>query len=269
MFFNRDCKHYFVTNNINDFGFITGFDFREFCRQKNITIIEKKSKYVVPRKKWAGSLYFFDAIEAFEDDGNDNCDDHYFFFDNDILFNKSLSECINKIGEFQYLAYNINHECVRDIEKPHDFNGIDINEFPKEFNFYGGEFFGIKGSEIKEFINKFNEVRLNHSFYTEEHYISYLLSDGIKDKTQIKEINKYLKRCWTTIKFSNVTNEDSNYTMLHLPSEKQYGLYWYSKILVKNNIYNPEIALSYCSILKRTIFLKIKCIIKKFKMQLT
>lgn len=269
IYFNRDCKHYFVTNDTDNFDFIDGFDFKEFCSEKNIEIIERKSRYVVPRKKWAGSLYFFDAVEAFEHDGHINCDDSYFFFDNDILFNKSLSECINKIGEFQYLVYNINHEFVRNIEKPWDFNGIDVNEFPKEFDFFGGEFFGIKGDEIKKFIGKFNEVRLNCNFYTEEHYISYIISEQLKNTAKIKEINTYLKRCWTTVKYSNVKNQDSNYAILHLPSEKQYGLYWYSDVLIKNKVYDPKMALSYCSILKRTILLKVKFIIKKVKMQFT
>ena len=89
-------------------------------------------------------IIFFDAIETFIGEGRKNSDDHYFFFDNDILFNKSLSECIGKLKEFQYLAYNINHEYSRDSEKLGDFNGVNINELPKEFDFFGGDFLVLK-----------------------------------------------------------------------------------------------------------------------------
>ena len=56
--------------------------------------------------------------------------------------------------------------------------------------------------------------------------------------------------------------------MVHSPNEKEYGLYWYNKILIKDRVYNPKKALRYCSILERTLTIKIKYIIKKIKMQL-
>lgn len=152
--FNDNCKHWFITNNIKGLDDICNIKISEFCTKYNIQIVEKESSNVVKNDNWAGSLYFFDALDFFNN--NNNKLDKYIFFDNDVFFTKNIDEFISY--DFDYLLYDISHE-YKVGTKWLNFNGIDIGSFKDELIPYGGELFGIRGGEIKYFIEEFNEVK--------------------------------------------------------------------------------------------------------------
>lgn len=258
--YNENCVNWFITNDITNLNRICDIDLIKFCEKYNIKIVEKKSKNVIKSDKWAGSMYFFDAIEAFEEKNLKS--DKYIFFDNDVFFNQNIDKVLNQ--KFDYLVYDITHEYF-DGEKWGDFNGIKIEEQKEGFIPYGGEIFGIKGDRIKEFIEIYGEIkRREKNLKTEEHYISIILRE-IKREDNIKIIyaNDYIKRCWTTYKYKNINKEDRYKAILHIPSEKEYGIYWYSKKVKQPQQFESEEILSICGITKREIQVRVKLMIKK------
>lgn len=261
--FNKNCRHYFIINDASNLDFINNFDFKKFCSEKGIEIIEQKSKYVRQQKAWAGCMYLFDAIEYFKENNLVNDDDNYIFLDNDILFNGSIENIVNK--DFDYMCYNIIHE----FQCENNFNGLDISNNKEISNCYGGEFFALKGKNISTILNIFKDIYMKYDYFTEEHYLSHILSGEKKKGKAVVEVNDSLKRCWTTFKYFNGKKEDRALTILHLPSEKEYGLYCCSKRFIKHDEYNRAAALRLCSVGKRNFFVccrkLMKNISKKFK----
>lgn len=258
--FNDNCKHWFITNNIKGLDDICNIKISEFCTKYNIQIVEKESSNVVKNDNWAGSLYFFDALDFFNN--NNNKLDKYIFFDNDVFFTKNIDEFINY--DFDYLLYDISHE-YKVGTKWLNFNGIDIGSFKDELIPYGGELFGIRGGEIKYFIEEFNEVKKNtNDLKTEEHFISFLMKDIIKNKkVKISLANDIIKRCWTTLKYNNVERNDYKYPVIHVPSEKEFGIFWYNKNSFTPNEFDVEKLMKMCGIRERSNRIKIKIVFKK------
>lgn len=258
--YNRNCINWMITNDIARLNKICDIDLVSFCKKHNIKIIEKKSKNVVPSEKWAGSMYFFDAVEIFRE--KNLKDDKYIFFDNDIFFNQDIDKILNR--KFDYLVYDITHEYF-DGEKWNDFNGIKIEEQKEGFIPYGGEIFGIQGDKIKDFIEEYENIKSKEkNLKTEEHYISIILGNmKRKDNLNIIHANDYIKRCWTTLKYKNINEEDQYKAIIHVPSEKEYGIYWYSKKIKNPMEFENNEILSICGITKRRMKFKIKLITKK------
>ena len=264
-FKNDDYKLYFVCNDTENIEFIPNFSFKEFLLKNNITIINKKSKYVPKEQIWAGSMYLFDAIEAvlqvYKD--NINFEDNFIFFDNDVLFNSPLNEIKILYDKWDIMVYDISHEYIKGNKWVVNFNNID-NKYldDNDFKPYGGEFLAIKGSYIKNFFDEFLKVYPQDGLITEEHYISYLVSYRLSN-CKIKLINNYLKRIWSTYRYSNLEDGDYNLNILHLPSEKEYGLYFLNKYLIKSRKYDKNKVLRYIGLKERYLHLKIIILVKK------
>lgn len=265
--YNENSKHYFICNEEDNLEFIKDFNFKGFLNENNIELIKINSKYVKKNTRWAGSMFLFDAIEYFKN--NVNLSDNYIFCDNDILINYNLEDDDIFLTEFDYIAYDVTHECKKDKNTGKwisDFNGMNqIYMEDEKFIHLGGEFFVLKGAYIEKFIEKFCEIKNQSGLFTEEHFLSYLNayhSDNV-NTILLDNTNNIIKRTWTSLKYSNVKKSDIYIKIIHLPSEKEYGLKWLSKNLIKNGIYNKEIALKYNGIPKRSIFFKIRLISEK------
>ena len=264
LYYNKNSKHFFITNDIKNLNFIQNLDFYKFCKDNNINIIQRKSKHVSKQEKWAGSMYFFDAIEYFAEQDNINQNDNFIFFDNDIFFNSNIDAIFSTVNNYSYMLYNIEHEYKEDNKWVGNFNDLKKDYLTNYFTPYGGEFFAIKGKKLIEFMNCYYKHNSNKELKTEEHYLSYIFSNLI-NKNEFKICNDYLKRCWTTYKHNNIANDDYKKAIIHVPSEKEYGLYWYSSLAIKKNKYEPDVILKYCGIKKRPINIQIKRILKKIK----
>jgi hypothetical protein len=161
------------------------------------------------------------------------------------------------------MVYDISHECIKDGKWVVNFNNID-KKYLHDNNFkpYGGEFLALKGSCIKKFFDEFLKVYPQDGLITEEHYISYLISYR-SSNCRIKLINNYLKRIWTGYRYSNVEDTDCNLNILHLPGEKEYGLYFLNKYLIKSRKYDKNKVLRYIGLKERYLHLKIIILLKK------
>lgn len=212
-------------------------------------------------------MYLFDAIEYFKT--TDNKDDNYIFFDNDVLIHSNLNDIDSLNQKFDYMVYDITHECKKDNNWIVNFN--DISEsyiLDNKFKPIGGEFIAIKGDFISKFIDSFKSIKTINGLYTEEHYLSYLSSYVLKNYN-IAFINNddgVIKRIWTTFKYNNRSEKDIELKILHLPSEKLYGLYWLSKYCIKNirtnKEYSNEVALIYTGVIYK-LNIKIRKVIAR------
>jgi len=262
--YNSESKHYFVCNEDDQIEFIPNFNFLKFCNDNNIKIIKKLSKYVTKQKKWAGSMYLFDSIDYFNENSL-SANDNYIFFDNDVLIHDSFKNIPEFEQNNELIGYDISNDYMKNGQWCVDFNGISKQYMvDHEFTPYGGEFLLIKGDFLEHFIKTFKNIYPIDEFLTEEHYISYMISKLFRNKYKVGKINNHLRRIWTTFKYNNVYESDRNLKILHLPSEKQFGLYWLNKTSINNcNIYNKELALAYTGITRRPLYIKVRLYITK------
>lgn len=255
LYYNKGAKHYLICNETDNIEFIDNIEFKKFILDNDIELINIESKYVKKNRKWAGSMYLFDAIEYFSDKSIDN--DNYMFFDNDILIHHNLDDCNILSKNFDCILYDITHEYKKDDKWLINYNDIDsIYTKDTEFIPIGGEFLAIKGKYINKFINKFKSIKDKRGLLTEEHFLSFMSAYKLFDceKILIKDTD-LIRRIWTTFKYNNVQTSDIQLKILHLPSEKMYGLKWLSDYIIKkiknNSEYNKNIALVYTGIIKK------------------
>lgn len=261
---NPKSKHYFICNEIDDIEFIPNFSFKGFLEENKVEIVKVDSKYVKPISKWAGSVYLFDAIEYFKN--KTKAQDNYIFFDNDIIFNKSIENCDILNDDFDVVLYDITHEYKKNNEWICDFNGIS-KKYIENLIPLGGEFIALKGEFLSEFIEYFIYIQFREGLYTEEHFISYINKFYLSDKKVIllDESNNLIARVWTTLKYSNLNESHMNVKILHFPAEKEYGLKWISNYIIINNKIDKNIIFKYLGMPKRNIFIMIKIIFEKIK----
>ncbi|MFC0215233.1 hypothetical protein ACFFK0_22840, partial [Paenibacillus chartarius] len=267
IYHNPNSKHYFICNETQHLNFIPDFDFIRFCNDNNIVIINKAPHYTKPTEKWAGSMYFFDSVDSIETQylPSSSEDDLYLFFDNDVIINGDLSVYFQNKNEYQWFAYDISDE----IRKKPSFHGVDLKQMNKKFTVIGGEAVGLRGKFITPFMNNFRTLYQKiDNFYTEEHYLSQILSVNLIDEYSGLYINDTCKRIWTNVSNNNVDENDKQLRILHLPSEKEYGLYWLSKHLLKNSGYSPDDVLKIIGIPKKTTSTKMRFYIKKISKRL-
>ena len=261
LLYNKDAKHYLICNETDKIEFIENFEFKKFMLDNKINLINIKSKYVKKNRKWAGSMYLFDAIEYFSDKSID--DDNYIFLDNDILIHSDLSKCSQLSDDFDCILYDITHEYKKNGKWIVDYNSID-SKYTKDIKFIpiGGEFLTIKGKFLSSFINRFKNIKDKDGLLTEEHFLSFMSAYKLSNcKKILLRDSKLIKRIWTTFKYNNRQDSDVDLKILHLPSEKMYGLKWLSDYIIKsiknNEEYKKDIALIYTGVIpKNNIYIK-------------
>ncbi|MEW9699316.1 hypothetical protein [Paenibacillus sp. SI8] len=262
IYFNPSAKHYFICNKNEHLNFIRGFDFLKFCNDNNIEIIKQNTHYTKPTKKWAGSMYFFDALSHFEnaDSSNRFDNDLFLFFDNDVIINASLEEYFETHKDSDWFAYDISEE----MKKKSSFHGVNLMKMDKKFTTIGGEAVGFRGRFIKPFLAEFNNIYGKvEEFYTEEHYLSQILSVNFNNTYKGSYINDTCKRVWTNMfGKGNIQENDKNFKILHFPSEKEYGLYWANKYF-NNREYDPKATLRFVGILQKPTHIIMKFYLKK------
>jgi hypothetical protein len=265
-FGGESVAYYFICNDLKDIEFIRGFSFRTFLLNNNIKPIEKKAEFVKHQSRWSGSMYLFDSIKAIADHFNNQInDDSFLFFDNDILINSPLSDMPILFSDWDILLYDISHEYIKNGNwMISDYNGLD-SIYMKDIHFKpcGGEFIGIKANKLNEFYMTYEAIFPRQGLKTEEHYLSYMVSYLLNNEYRVGFINPYIKRIWTALRYSNKNQYDYNIKLLHLPSEKEFGLYYLSKRLCNRMKYDRNIALSYVGLRNRPFYLSIQILLKK------
>lgn len=193
---------------------------------------------------WQNQFYLYDIFKWAESNLED--EDVMLVCDADCICRSSLKglfDIARKDGAALY-------EFVTD--KEYRINGITLPEMnilyndcygkkpQQEITYYGGELMVFRHDTIvninKEFPHlwQFNLDYASHSKFrlNEEAHVMSLLAEFLQFRNS--HANRYIKRMWTTPEFNNITPDDKDLPIWHLPYEKKRGLYRLYRYFLKN-----------------------------------
>lgn len=284
---NKSVRHLLFLNKYPP-KFIDGISTCQLIDKFEIEIITLENLSKSPEGyygSWNTQFIVLDVLDWLKE--NIYEEDALFLLDSDIIFNKPISsQLIQELNDKKALLYTL------DYHEDHIINGLsrtellslslelDKNLDISEFQYNGGEFICVKGSELGKICSVgrkvYNECLARNStnlpkFNEEAHLLSYLAHKLVYEPYSA---NTYIKRIWTDRStYSNVDGLEGELTFWHLPSEKESGFVKAFKYInkkksikplySKSEIYNIEISnikLIYSLSLKR-----LKLIYRSFK----
>ncbi len=163
--------------------------------------------------------------------------DNYIYTDADVFVQNPLDNVILELKD-NILLYDINHGLAvhnyrTTVEQFKDF-GID-----SLITQYGGEFFGASRKNAKEFITCCKEVydeMINKEFRTTKGDEFIISIAAYRMRNLIKNAGAYIFRFWTGAFYLVSTCFKYNeIAILHLPSEKQNGIFKLYDFFIKNH----------------------------------
>lgn len=233
---NPKANHLLFTNvsQVPDLGdFKTG----EFFAANGIKVVSLPFTYQTPVGyfgAWRNQFYIFDILKYLSTHCNQ--EDIYLILDSDCVWVNSADKIISEIEKYGLLTYEPSQPFDEVIN---GLNRLDMKKIYEELNqttlteapiYFGGEWFGAKGREIKRVSAEFEplwEILLkrfeNHQpkFNEEAHVLSYIYH---KLGYPVRTANPYFKRIWTSSKLYDASPEDLNLDIWHVLSEKVYGI---------------------------------------------
>lgn len=280
--FNPGKRHILFTNKPeSELPVVDGLDLRAMLEGLNVEVVTFPMTWQTPPgyyPKWRNQFFVFDIFRYFEDHVADP-NAAFVLLDSDCIIRHSLDELFAQIRQNGVMVLPI------PFEEDHDINGItrkDMRAIYTEldgkdpgFNpvYYGGEFFAATLDNVKRvnqmfppvwdtMMQRFKEGK--KKFHYEGPTLSYLYYRIGKFGTA----EKFIKRIWTSIKFSNVESRDFDLHIWHVPAEKKEGIaLLLNKIVTGTFFQKDDKALvkemgGYLGIPKRTKYLNVKHFLK-------
>ena len=242
-FFSKDVKLVFFVNDIQALVSLENGYHKNIFEQLGVEIIEVTPRFVDQKKKWAGSMFVFDAIEYILNQKDSQpftkTKKGYFFFDTDVIFLNNFERVFNIIEKYNWGGYVTYTEYSRGNNWLEDFHGINFETDNKNAIPYGGEFLYLDSHTIDIFFNVFKDIysEKRNIYYTEEHYYSAIFNTPIFLDKRGVDVHTFFKRVWRI----NKSLDDQYAWALHFPGEKNYKLNYLFNELIKNNfIYDPK-----------------------------
>ncbi|HBB32487.1 MAG TPA: hypothetical protein DDZ80_31995 [Cyanobacteria bacterium UBA8803] len=233
---NPTANHLLFTNvhQIPDLGtFKTG----QFLAQLGVKVISLPFTYQTPVGyfgAWRNQFYIFDVLKYLTQNCNSN--DCYIILDSDCLWVNSADRIVADIQKYGLLTYDMSYPVGKlingltqlDMKKIYEeLDGKTLDEAP---TYFGGEWFGATGQEIKKVSAEFEPIwefclsrfaNNQPKFNEEAHALSYIYHKlGYATRTA----NPYIRRIWTSPQLYGARPEDMNLHVWHTPTEKRYGL---------------------------------------------
>lgn len=176
--------------------------------------------------KWEFAFYKINALEYALSLGYDQ----YLLIDNDVLFIRDSSEIFEELKYNSPMAYEIPYninQAMRNIISS-DFAKFNNSNKTNIYQ-YGGEFIAGSNDIIKELITKchfYYDKVAQMGFPNKEIGDEYLISMALACFKKVTNAYIYMDRCSTRgLYIASTRYNDKNCVMLHLPSEKAFGLY--------------------------------------------
>lgn len=209
--------------------------YNEMLKYFNIeTCIIKNSeiKYInVFNNNFPGCLFTLDVINYFSKNFKKN--ELLCLLDSDIIMQSDINSIIlNNNYANSILGIEIDYSYEK---KTNNYSRKDLNilssiyskkeSIPEEFKYYGGEFYFFGRDSIDDFSKELDTLilflnskkELHNNDFTEEHILTILLNNN---RRLVKPANDYIKRLWTSDLYHNINNNESKYSLLHMPAEK-------------------------------------------------
>ncbi len=274
--FNPDRQHILFTNKPeNDLPEIDGLALIDFFKKLEVKIVSMPMTWQTPPgfyHKWRNQFFVFDIFNWLEK----NCSDEksaFLLLDSDCIIRENLDELFSEIRNNGLLTlpmpfdleYDINGITRRDMRQIYaELDGRDPGFDPI---YYGGEFFASNLDNVKNInrmmptvwealMQRFREGK--KKFHYEGPTLSYMYFKIRKFATA----ERFIKRIWTSHKFSNVQSEDARLSILHLPAEKTGGIALLFNLLKKGELPGSEELGGYLGVPKRKRFLDFKHFLK-------
>ena len=237
---NPDRKHVLFTNvEASDLPEIDGIDLVNFLKERNVAVVTLPLTWQAPKGwhgKWRNQFYIFDVLQFIENQYNTaGSPDAFVILDSDCMINRSLDELFAEIRSKGLLTlpmhfaddYNING--ITRVGMRQVFAELDGSDPGHNPEYCGGEIFAATFQTVQrinaiapgiwqEMQQRFREGR--PKFNEEAHFLSYCYHKI----GQFGTLERYIKRIWTSPKFTNVKAEDQNLPIWHLPAEKTGGI---------------------------------------------
>lgn len=237
---NPARKHVLFTNvEASALPEIDGIELGSFLKKRGVEVVTIPLTWQAPKGwhgKWRNQFYIFDILQFIENQYNTtDSSDAYVVLDSDCIVNRSLDELFADIHRHQLLSlpmhfpddYNING--LTRVGMRQVFSELDGRDPGSNPEYSGGEIFAATFPIVRqinamapgiwqEMQQRFRENR--PKFNEEAHFLSYCYYKiGASDT-----LGKYIKRIWTSPKYTNVKAEDFDLPIWHLPAEKTGGI---------------------------------------------
>lgn len=280
--FNPGRKHVLFTNKpVAELPDIDGLDMKAFLANLKVEVVTFPMTWQTPSgyyPKWRNQFFVFDIFQHFEQHFGEK-DPAFLLLDSDCIIRHSLDDLFADIRKNGLMVLPM------PFEADHDINGItrkdmreiytDLDGKDPGFNpvYYGGEFFAATLEQVKRINQMFPPVweammqrfkEGKKKFHYEGPTLSYLYyrigKFGIADR--------FIKRIWTSAKYSNVEPRDFDLHIWHVPAEKKEGIALLLKKIVSGKLFNqsdPDLIQEmggYLGIPKRTHYLSLKHYLK-------
>jgi len=243
--YNTGATHVLFLNSEEQLPIINGFDVSKFLKENNIELICLENKYPLPKDyfdRFRNQFFEFSIIEYMAQRMKE--EDGFLLLDSDCIFSKSAMPLFSLLKkEESAITY------VVDVERNYQVHGVTGNEMRAicqdwglkltENPYYcGGEILLSKGSFLKSVSNHFpllfkDMLKRNKKdqpkFNEEAQTLTYYY---YKHKANINGLKPYIKRLWTNRNyFRNIDKKSKDFTIWHLPNEKQSG---FARLFQKN-----------------------------------
>lgn len=247
---NPDCRHILFSNaGADGLPKVDGLDLTELLKRLNVELVTLPLTWQAPKGwhgKWRNQFYVFDILAHVAENEGDGFDEKtaLLVLDSDCMINRPLDKLFGEIRKYGLMAlpmgfdedYNINGLTRKDMRQL--FGELD-GKMPDGLPEYcGGEIFAATMPTVKaihamapeiwqEMNLRFAEGRAK--FNEEAHFLSYCYHKlgGYAD------VGGFVRRIWTSAKFTNVRDEDFDLPIWHLPAEKTGGIALIFKFLAK------------------------------------
>ena len=246
---NPESRHVLFSNKkAEEFPEVDGLDLKQFLQEKEVEIVTIPLTWQTPEGyfgKWRNQFYIFDILQFIE---NQKFSDTSAFLvlDSDCVIHASLEPLFAEIRKEGLLVLPMPYG------EDFDINGITRKDMKRMFTeldgkapdtlplYYGGEVFAATLPVIRQINamapNVWNNMLERHrngqvKFNEEAHFLSYCYHKIGK----FGLIDRFIKRIWTSPKYSNVHPEDAQLPIWHLPSEKTGGIALLFKYLASGN----------------------------------
>ena len=235
---NPTCSYYLFVNRELDNLEVDGVDLIRALRNLGVNISYVPFTYKLPvgyYGSWRNQMYEFDVfkycLENFDEE------DRFLLLDSDCIITKPLDKLFQLCAEKGCLTYKVslpetyvmNGVTRLDMKELYEMLlGRSIDDVP---DYHAGEFAMFTISMLKTVTAKLDSAFLcmldrfskgmTIKFNEEAQFLSYLYyANGISGG----EANSYIKRLWNSVSFYNITPNDRNLHIWHVPAAKKAGI---------------------------------------------
>ncbi len=281
---NPKRKHLLFTNvKADDLPEVDGLDLKQFLSKLEVEVVTLPLTWQTPEGyfgKWRNQFYIFDILAYIDRHWaeelkllNHDKQPAFLVLDSDCIINRPLYGLFEEIRKHGLMTlpmhfaddYNING--VTRVDMRRIFAELDAGKDPGENPEYcGGEIFAATLKTVRS-INQIapaiwqNMIERHQNGQQKLNEEAHFLSYCYHQIGGAGNLERYIKRIWTSPKYNNVKPEDFERQIWHLPAEKTGGIALIFKTLGKR-YWSLEQLGGMLGIPKRTRYLNLKHYLK-------